>query len=612
MKEILYEGSLHNHTDFSNFRLRDSTNKVNTLIDKAIELGHKVIAITDHETVSNAIEVEKYYNKIKEKYPYFKVIRGNEIYLVRDGLNSSNFNKEFDRYYHFILLAKDSIGHEQIREISTRAWMRSYVSGKMIRVPTYYQDLFDIIGSNPGHVIGSTGCLGGALPTQLLRARDNNDEVLFDKVIFWCQQLQSLFGEDNFFLEMQPSRDKDQIYVNKKIVEISDKLNIPFIITNDAHYLSKSKAPIHEAFLNAQQGDREVKSFYEYTYLMTDEEIHSFMDETIGYDNTIKAYKNIEKIKNMCEDYSLIKPLKIPCLQWREFNKDVDIIKWINLMPMLDKFIKSPYKEDNELVYAVINGVLEKEDLQNEEALKELNLCLSDVWVSSEVNKARWSAYFLNLQKTIDYCWEAGTIVGPGRGSGVGFLLLYALDIIQINTLRERTKTFRFRFLNPERVSVLDIDTDISGKKRGIVLSYLRKKYGVDRIANVLTLGTEKSKSAILTAARGLGIDVDVARYLSSMIQEDRGQTRTLKQTFYGDPENGILPNKEFRYQMENVYPELWEVAQEIENLICKVGVHTGGIIFTDEPFTKSTALMKAPSGQIMTQFDLHACEDCS
>ncbi|MDY5873177.1 MAG: LAGLIDADG family homing endonuclease, partial [Bacilli bacterium] len=331
-------------------------------------------------------------------------------------------------------------------------------------------------------------CLGGALPTQLLRARDNNDEVLFDKVIFWCQQLQSLFGEDNFFLEMQPSRDKDQIYVNKKIVEISDKLNIPFIITNDAHYLSKSKAPIHEAFLNAQQGDREVKSFYEYTYLMTDEEIHSFMDETIGYDNTIKAYKNIEKIKNMCEDYSLIKPLKIPCLQWRGFNKDVDIIKWINLMPMLDKFIKSPYKEDNELVYAVINGVLEKEDLQNEEALKELNLCLSDVWISSEVNKARWSAYFLNLQKTIDYCWEAGTIVGPGRGSGVGFLLLYALDIIQINTLRERTKTFRFRFLNPERVSVLDIDTDISGKKRGIVLSYLRKKYGVDRIANVLTL----------------------------------------------------------------------------------------------------------------------------
>ena len=612
MKEHFYYGSLHNHTDFSNFRLRDSTNKIETLIDTAISLGHSAVAITDHETISNAVKAEKYYNKIKKENPDFKLIRGNEIYLVRDGLNGSNFNQEYDKYYHFILLAKDAIGHQQIREISTRAWMRAYVHKRMMRVPTYYQDLFDVIGANPGHVIGSTACLGGALPTQIMRLRDSGNDSLEAKIEFWCQQLNELFGQGNFFFEMQPSKDLDQIYVNNELLKLSNKLNIPYIITNDAHYLRKDKAKIHEAFLNAQDGDREVKSFYATTYLMNDDEIHQFMDSNIGYDNVIKAYENIKSIVDMCEDYTLIKPLKIPCLQWRQFNKDIDKKLWISRMPMLEKFFNSSYREDIEMAYATIEGIENKPDLQNPEAWAELDLCLSDVWVSSEVNKARWSAYFINLQKTLDYCWEAGTLVGPGRGSGVGFLLLYALDIIQINALREKTKTFRFRFLNPDRVSVLDIDTDISGKKRGLVLSYLRKQYGYDRVANVLTLGTEKSKSAILTAARGLGIDVDIARFLSSMISEDRGQTRTLKQTFYGDEENGILPNKEFRYQMENVYPELWEVAQEIEGLICRVGIHAGGVIFVDEPFTNSTALMKAPSGEIITQFDLHDCEDVS
>ena len=116
-----YPGSLHNHTDFSNFRLRDSINKINTLIDKAIELEHEVIAITEHETISSAIRAEKYYKKIKEKYPNFKVIRGNEIYLCRNGLNAQNFNKEVDKYFHFVLLAKDAKGHRQIRELSNRA-----------------------------------------------------------------------------------------------------------------------------------------------------------------------------------------------------------------------------------------------------------------------------------------------------------------------------------------------------------------------------------------------------------------------------------------------------------------------------------------------------------
>lgn len=163
----------------------------------------------------------------------------------------------------------------------------------------------------------------------------------------------------------------------------------------------------------------------------------------------------------MCEDFSLMKPLKIPELPWRTIDESKlpDSLGWEEFLvklPILEKFMDSPYKSDNYLVNAVYMGVANHPDLQNDEAYAELEDNLKRTWESSEVNKARWSAYFLNLQKNIDECWNAGTLVGPARGSGGGFLLLYCLDIIQMNTLRETTKTYPWRFLNPKRESVLD------------------------------------------------------------------------------------------------------------------------------------------------------------
>ena len=221
MDRLRYPLSLHNHTDFSNFRLRDSINTVEGLIDYAIELGHSGVAITEHDTIASHIRAEKYYNKIKKDHPEFKLIRGNEIYLVRNGLNGQNYKKETDRYFHFILIAKDLEGHRQIREVSSRAWIRSYVARRMRRVLTYYQDLIDIIGKNPGHVIGCTACLGGCLPTQLMRNRDTGAPNM-DLIKRWIIQMQGIFGKDDFYFEMQPSFNKDQIYVNKKLVELGE------------------------------------------------------------------------------------------------------------------------------------------------------------------------------------------------------------------------------------------------------------------------------------------------------------------------------------------------------------------------------------------------------
>lgn len=589
--------------------MRDCIIKEKELIDKAIELGHSTVGITDHEAISAWMNAEEYYEKVKKEHPDFKMLRGNEIYLCRNGLNATNYNKDVDRYFHFIFVAKDRVGARQIMEISTRAWMRSYMARNMRRVPTYYQDLFDIIGKEPGHIIGSTACLGGCLPTQILRAQSNPE--LIPKIDMWISRMDELFGHGDFYFEMQPSKNKDQIYVNKKLLEYAAAYDIPYIITTDAHYLTKEDRITHKAYLNAQNGDREVDDFYATTYMMNTEEIESYF-KYLTREQLNTAYQNIQNIADKCEDFTLKKPLKIPELKWKPvLSYYTEYPEWFERIPFLKTFLESEYQADKQLVNAVINGIKRHPDLQNQEAYNEINACLEDTWVSSNVNKARWSAYYLNLQNIIDLCWEAGSIVGPGRGSGVGFILLYCLDITQINPLKEKTKTYRFRFLNPNRVSVLDIDFDIEGNHRAQVLSKFREYYGEDRVANVATFRTEKSKSAILTAARGLGIDVDIAQYISSLIPSDRGLIRTLHQCYYGDEENGFAPIKQFITEMNN-NPELWQVAQRIEGLISGYGIHAGGVIFVEEPFTESTALMRAPDGTICTQFELHDCEKAS
>ena len=608
----LYPGSLHNHTDYSNETLRDCINKVTKLIDTAIDLGHECVAITDHETISSYIKAEKYYNKIKEQNPNFKLIRGNEIYLTRNDLTATNYDKNKDRYFHFILLCRDLEGYHQICELSTRAWKRSYISRRLRRRPTYYRDLKEIVKPNQGHLIASSACLGSQLDKFLLRYMDTGDIEFYNTAKNWCQYIIDIFGEGNFYLEMQPSNNKEQIFVNKHLLRISKELNIPYIITTDSHYLRPEDAFIHESFLNAQDGEREVRSFYETTYMMNDAEIRSFFPY-LEEEDIEKAYYYIREIKNKCEDFSILKPLEIPNLPWRDYNDPGDerILWGIKQMPALEKFVYSTHKADNILSYAVLDGIEHHPDLQNEKAYQALNECLEMTWTSSEVNKARWSAYFLNLQKIIDECWNAGTLVMPARGSGGGFLLLYALDIIQINCLREKTATFPWRFLNPARVSVLDIDVDISGIRRAQVLEHLRKFYGENRVSNVATFKLEKSKSAILTACRGLGIDVDNAQYISSLITIERGAAYTLKQMYYGDEENGIKPNLTFIEEV-NKYDRLWEVASRIEGLICGMGIHAGGVVFKDKDFTESSALMRAPDGTIVTQFELHDLEDVS
>ena len=605
---MVFPGSLHNHTHYSNTRLRDCIIKETDLIDSAISLGHNAVAITDHDCLSGHLKALKYYRKVKKDHPDFKLILGNEIYLCRDGLNPDNFTTG-DRYWHFILLAKDEEGHKQLRELSTRAWLRSYIARGMRRVPTYYNDLIDVVDNNKGHLIASTACLGSWLDCQCLELAKSWDEELATHVRNWCKQMVQLFGEGNFYIELQPPMNKtsEQYKVNQILLQFAFELNIPWIVTTDSHYVSAEDREIHKAYLNSQNGEREVDSFYATTYMMDTEELEAHFDFPLQ-----EAYLNIQKIIDMCgNDYKLERPLKIPHLTWKEFHPRTNPAEWVSRIPQLMNFITSSYVGDRELVKAIIEAIEKDERLQTKETYDAVNDCLDKIWESSNVNKAHWSAYLLNLQKIIDCCWDAGSIVLPGRGSGVGFILLYLLQITQINPLWETVKTYSWRFLNPSRVSPLDVDFDIEGGRRAQVLSKFREVYGEDRVSNVITFAVEKSKSAILTAARGLGIDVDEAQYVASLIPADRGIIRTLDQCYYGDKENGFEPIRPFVNEM-NARPELWKTAHKIENLICRTGIHAGGVIFVDEPFIESTALMRAPDGTIVTAYELHDCEAVS
>lgn len=177
---------------------------------------------------------------------------------------------------------------------------------------------------------------------------------------------------------------------------------------------------------------------------MDTEELESYFPY-MSREQLDRAYENILKIRDMCEDYSVKRSLRIPCLPWKHYDRVDNLDYYISKMPSLKFFLESKYPEDNLLVDATIYGIQEHEDLQNDEAYAALDECLEMTWVSSEVNNARWSAYYLNLQRIIDECWNAGSIVGPARGSGGGFVLLYCLDIIQMNALRETTKCYSWR-----------------------------------------------------------------------------------------------------------------------------------------------------------------------
>ena len=613
----------HSHTEYSNIRLLDSINKPKRLINRAIDMGLAGIAITDHEALCCHVEVNQYAQEIKEKYPDFKIALGNEIYLTE----TRDMNQ---KYYHFILIAKDAIGHKQLRELSSVAWINSYFDRGLERVPTLKSELKKKICENPGHIIATTACIGGELGSNILVLEDarktgdkNLEKITKQKIVdfvLWCKKL---FGED-FYFEVAPAANKDQITVNKKIAEMSIAFGIKMVIGSDAHYLTKEDRYVHEAFLNSKGGEREVASFYEYAYLQTEDEIKQSLSPSI-VDLYEQMCENSMEIYNKIEDYSLLHSQQIPKVEVKDYPPRMDDQCFDNMYPILSSML---YSDDIYERYWV-NQCLDKLKEIGKYDGKYIDRLEEEADIKRTIGKAldtNMFSYPITLQHYVDMFWECGSMVGAGRGSSCSGLNHYLLGITQLDPI-EWNLPF-WRYLNKERFELGDIDLDLCPSKRPLILKKIKEERGKNFLPEIndvvkkncgctliATFGTETTKSAIQTACRGYrskdcpdGIDVDTAQYMSSLIPQERGFLWSLNETVNGDAEKGRKPVTKFIEEV-NLYPGLLDIMMGIEGLISKRSSHASGVILFDEDPFEFGCFMKTPNGEVITQYDLHMCE---
>lgn len=430
--------SAHNHTDYSSIKGLDSIISVKEMIDTAIKLGMKGCAITDHETVAGHVKALNYYNEIKKEHPDFKLVLGNEIYLTRNGLSAANYEKKKDRFWHFLLLAKNKKGHDQLRELSSIAWKENYFKQFVERVPTYFKNVEKVIGENKGNLVASTACLGSFFSNMILKPmEDIESTIALDEFVDWCLKM---FPND-FYIELQPSETKEQITYNKRAIKYAKKRNIPLIITTDSHYALKEDRPIHKAYLNANNSEREVDAFYSSTYMMTWDQIIEYC-KYIPDEVMEEIRNNTLEIESKCEDYLLDNAQKIPVIPQKEiYKKHNKIYEQENKnYPYITKYLTSPHEKD--VVFA--NKLIEKLNVycagrpQEWAAARKdrLEEELAECWETSEKLGERVSAYFTTMEKIMEIAWEeVKTIVGPGRGSVFGMLTAFLLEIIQEDPL---------------------------------------------------------------------------------------------------------------------------------------------------------------------------------
>ena len=611
---------LHSHTMYSNIRLLDCINRPKALVDKAIELGLDGIAITDHEALCGHIELNMYQKEIQKKYPNFKIALGNEIYLVKERENGQ-------KYYHFILIAKDKVGHKQLRELSSHSWMNSYYDRGMERVPTLKSELLKIVKEDPGHLIATTACLGGELSTLVLQmenARKVGDKVTeldsYSEIVDFVLRMKDLFGAD-FYIECAPAASKEQIIVNKKLFDIASAMDVDMVIGSDAHYLSKEDRYVHKAYLNSKGGEREVDSFYEYSYLQSEKEVIGNLLASFTKEQIAIMFHNSMQIYDKIENYDLTHPQKIPEVDVKYYPKDNSLPEY----PVLHSLLMSDDVQDRYWVNTCLTALQEKK-LFNKLYLDRLEEEADIKQTVGQKLGTNMFAYPNTLQHYVDLFWECGSTVGAGRGSSCSGLNHWLMGITQLNPIEWELPFWRY--LNKERIELGDIDLDLCPSKRPRIIKEIKKERGAkfyDYVSDlakknlgctlIATFGTESTKSTILTACRGYrsedcpdGIDVDIAQYLSSLVPQERGFLWSLSDVMYGNKDKGRKPVTPFINEISE-YPGLLEIMVGIEGLVNKRSSHASGVIMFDKDPFEFGCFMRTPKGEIITQYDLHMAE---
>lgn len=601
----------HSHSEYSNIRLIDSINKIPDMIKTAAKLGMRGLALTDHECLCGHLKWLQTEKKLKAAGTIpedFKCACGNEIYLVEDREN-------IERYWHYILIAKNDEGHKALRELSSIAWYHSFTARGMTRVPTQMIELEQVVKKYPNSLVATTACIGGFLGGRVLKlieAENKNDSDLIfecksdiDKFIRWNIDL---FGDD-FYIEVAAGQSKDQIKFNQRVGMIAKAYGRKLVIGSDAHYLTAKERPIHKAYLNSKEGDREVDEFYFDAHMMDNDEAFGNLSVAFTEEEFLDMCAASMEIYDKIESYSLERNPIIPEVNVKNYDSYTTSKKWQQEYPILSYLAQSLNIQERYWYNECINSLNDKNLLTNK-YLNRLEIEADIIKTIGEKLGDCLFKYFNTFQHYIDLFWECGSIVGPGRGSAVGFLSNYLLGITQLDPIE--WDLHEWRFLNKERTELPDIDTDLSPSKRKKIFEEIRKERGELNLIQVCTFGTEGTRSAIAAAGRGYrsekypnGLEVETTQYLSGLIPQERGFLWTINDVVYGNAEKGRKPIQAFIDEV-NKYPGLLEIIQSISGLVNKRGQHASGVMMYNISPYETNAIMRSPNGDLTTQFELH------
>lgn len=494
----------HGHSEISNFRNKDCIIKIPDYVDNAILYGLNGCSLTDHEALTGHVAFMQRFQelkKIKEKYQRlkeegkeeeickdkdiqrekevitkmpndFKICLGNEIYLLTpEQLHEAkhNYQRDTTKFWHFILLAKDKTGYQQIKQISSEsAWKNYYKDRRQERVPTLTTELEQIIGDNKGHIIASSACLGSYLDHLIIEYFLNGKQEAKLEIHNFIQWMIKVFGKENVFLEIQPCLhpftenengekiEHPQVFVNKKIIQLAQAYDLNYQVTCDSHYLRPEHLSILNAFLNSDEDgkeERETSEFYLSAFLWKPEELYDNLKLFLKENEVTKAFEGTQILHNMIEEYDLSHEVIVP--EDEHVPKNIELknifAPYYNKHEYIEKFGNSPNNQDRRLLQLIEQGFITKKQVFNEENLSRINTELGTIWKITKKLHQRLSAYYVLVRNIIqDIMWKV-SIVGPARGSVTGFYIAYLANITQVNPLKYGLPEWRhLHFERPE------------------------------------------------------------------------------------------------------------------------------------------------------------------
>ena len=655
MNKVLFMNN-HGHTEMSNFRNKDCIIRTADYVDKAIEYGMNGCSITDHEALTGHVQFLQRYlflKKLREKYEEylvednieaakedsdfkgvlhlmekmpldFKVGLGNEIYLMsQEELKEAkeNYNKDITRYWHFVLIAKDLEGYQQLKEISSEsAWKNYSREVGQERVPTIMEELEEIIGENKGHLIASTACLGSKLANLALKYFYDGDIEVKKKIHSFIKWMIRVFGKENVFIEIQPcinikkdlreledSEVPEQVKADRGLMTLAKAYDLNAQVTCDSHYLRPEHINILDAFLNSDENgksERETAEFYSSAFLWKPEELKNNLKLFLSEEEVRKVFEGTQKVHSMIEDYNIFHDVIIPEDKHIPFDVKVKHIfkPYYDDYEYIKLFAESKHPQDREFLRLIENGFEKFNQEFSETNLARINTELGTLWQISEMLNQKLSSYYVLVRNIVhEIMWKV-SYVGPARGSVTGFYTAFLSEIIQVNPLEYDLP--EWRHIHPQRPELPDIDLDSESSKRPLIFEGMKEYFGRSNVLNTLTLKTEGSKSTCLTVLRGLGIDNDIAQVMADMIPFERGANWPFRDCFEGNEEKGRSPVTEF-INMVAQYDGLKEMLLMIEGLVSGRSIHASATYIFTDGYLKQNARMKAPNGIDITAFNM-------